>query len=255
MNRLLIIMLFSICFLTSVRAEPVQVSINVHPGSDPNSVKSTARGVIPIAILGSDTLDVTTIDTYSLQLKLGENLILASGADPLVFQTSKVEDGRRSDLLCDITDIGSYDAAAFDHLGEPDHYPDLICQFGKDITLILGVSQRVRLTGYFYGGAMLYGDDFASEPTQLNDEVLCCIDCEGEAGDETCGGCNKDIYPCTNLLKSCSNHETSSPDASGCGDPRIAQSDPVIFPMIACDASAREYSQNLLSGGGHPDQR
>jgi len=43
-----------------------QVQIDIKPGSDPNSVNPRSNGVIPVAILGSDTLDVSTIDPATL---------------------------------------------------------------------------------------------------------------------------------------------------------------------------------------------
>jgi len=45
-------------------AEPVEIDIK--PGSDPNSINPTQRGVIPVAILGSDTFDVADVDVTTL---------------------------------------------------------------------------------------------------------------------------------------------------------------------------------------------
>jgi len=43
------------------------VSIDVKPGSDPNSINPKSMGVVPVAILGSDTLDVTTVDYENIE--------------------------------------------------------------------------------------------------------------------------------------------------------------------------------------------
>ena len=40
--------------------------IDIKPGSDPNSINPTNRGVIPVAILGSDTFDVADVDVTTL---------------------------------------------------------------------------------------------------------------------------------------------------------------------------------------------
>jgi len=40
--------------------------IDIKPGSDPNSINPQSRGVIPVAILGSDTFDVTSVDVTTL---------------------------------------------------------------------------------------------------------------------------------------------------------------------------------------------
>jgi len=42
------------------------VEIDIKPGSDPNSINPTHRGVIPVAILGSDTFDVADVDVTTL---------------------------------------------------------------------------------------------------------------------------------------------------------------------------------------------
>lgn len=42
------------------------VDIDIKPGSDPNSINPTRKGVIPVAILGSDTFDVLDVDVATL---------------------------------------------------------------------------------------------------------------------------------------------------------------------------------------------
>jgi len=42
------------------------VDIDIKPGSDPNSFTPTNRGIIPVAILGSDTFDVADVDVTTL---------------------------------------------------------------------------------------------------------------------------------------------------------------------------------------------
>jgi hypothetical protein len=42
------------------------VDIDIKPGSDPNSINPLSRGVIPVAILGSDTFDVEDVDVTTL---------------------------------------------------------------------------------------------------------------------------------------------------------------------------------------------
>jgi len=41
--------------------------VDIKPGSDPNSINTKSKGVVPVAILGSATLDVTDIDVSTLQ--------------------------------------------------------------------------------------------------------------------------------------------------------------------------------------------
>jgi hypothetical protein len=42
------------------------VDIDIKPGSDPNSINPLSRGVIPVAILGSNTFDVADVDVTTL---------------------------------------------------------------------------------------------------------------------------------------------------------------------------------------------
>jgi hypothetical protein len=44
----------------------VPVEIDIKPSGDPNSINPTSRGVIPVAILGSDTFDVADVDVTTL---------------------------------------------------------------------------------------------------------------------------------------------------------------------------------------------
>lgn len=78
-----------------IRFEPiVVVTIDVKPGSNPNC-NNTRGGVIPVAVLGSETFDVSTIDPDTVQF---------GGADK---------------KRCSIDDVNE------------DGYPDLICHFTK----------------------------------------------------------------------------------------------------------------------------
>jgi hypothetical protein len=45
---------------------PLGIDIDIKPGSDRNSVNPFSRGVIPVAILGSDTFDVADVDVTTL---------------------------------------------------------------------------------------------------------------------------------------------------------------------------------------------
>jgi hypothetical protein len=45
---------------------PQMVDIDIKPSSDPSTINPMSRGVIPVAILGSDTFDVTDVDVTTL---------------------------------------------------------------------------------------------------------------------------------------------------------------------------------------------
>ncbi|MBW2274366.1 MAG: VCBS repeat-containing protein [Deltaproteobacteria bacterium] len=52
--------------LLNLRVAVRHVQIDVQPGSEVNSINPTSRGVIPVAILGSDTFDVADVDVTTL---------------------------------------------------------------------------------------------------------------------------------------------------------------------------------------------
>jgi hypothetical protein len=215
-----------------VKADLLRAQINIRPGSDRNVIKASSDGLIPAVILGSSVVDVTTINPYSLELKLSSDLIASSGINPSTFRSSRVSTGRDRKLRCSIEDVGSYDSTAFDSLGGLDGRNDLVCQFTGDVTLILGVRQELYLTGYLDDGTMVFGGDFAIEPTPLNATVVCCIVCTGPEGNQSCSGCNQIITACTDELKSCSSGSLS--EWSGCEAPRIARSWLPPDQFLAC---------------------
>ena len=51
-----------------VQGGPLLVEIDIKPGSDPNAINLGSEGVIPVAILGSETFDVRDIDQASLAM-------------------------------------------------------------------------------------------------------------------------------------------------------------------------------------------
>ena len=54
-------------FLTGFAvAELIAVDIDIKPGSETNPINPMSRGVIPVAILGSDTFDVADVDVSTL---------------------------------------------------------------------------------------------------------------------------------------------------------------------------------------------
>jgi len=50
-----------------IASPEIEVDIDIKPGSDPNSINPKSMGVVPIAILGSDSFDVADIDATTLR--------------------------------------------------------------------------------------------------------------------------------------------------------------------------------------------
>jgi len=68
------------------------VSIDVKPGSDPNSINPKNMGLVPVAILGSDTFDVLTVDYANIEFG-------PSGAMPVHIALEDVNDDGFTDLV------------------------------------------------------------------------------------------------------------------------------------------------------------
>ena len=68
MKKVISPFIFAIVLLMSSQgwAIGLGVDIDIRPGTDPNEINPFNRGVIPVAILGSDTFDVADVDVTTL---------------------------------------------------------------------------------------------------------------------------------------------------------------------------------------------
>lgn len=87
-------------------AATIDVAIDVKPGSDPNCININGNGVIPVAILGSETLDVSTIDESSLVFG-GLEVRVRARKGPMCFLEYSNDDSYL-DLVCQFEDEPSY---------------------------------------------------------------------------------------------------------------------------------------------------
>lgn len=58
--------IFAFAGVGGVPVGGVNVDVDIKPGSDPNSIKLTNKGVVPVAILTTDTFDAATVDPASV---------------------------------------------------------------------------------------------------------------------------------------------------------------------------------------------
>lgn len=130
------------------------VSIDIKPGSWPNPINLNSRGLIPIAICGTEDFDVTTIDPTSVQLY---NEPIEEGVSPLHW---------------------SYEDTATPYIGEDfgghalggDGYTDLVMHFDtQEVITILGLSgylediETLTIKGNLkeqHGGSIIFGQDY-----------------------------------------------------------------------------------------------
>ena len=121
----------SISYMMVRRAkEPIAIDIDIKPGSDTNCLNTNGHGVIPVAILGSDSFDIANIDQLSLAF---------GGLD--------VRIRGKKGPLCN----GEY--------SNGDAYLDLVCHFEDDASAWSPGSEDATLTGTLLDGSAFEGTD------------------------------------------------------------------------------------------------
>ena len=123
---------------------PVNVAIDIHPGSFPNSINLGSGGVTPVAILGSASLDVNDIDANTLTLG-------TAGIKTV---------GKTDRLLCSVEDVSGDFSLGLE--GAPDGFDDLVCKFVTVNIAPEAGDTTAKLSGNFLpaaGGGALEGTD------------------------------------------------------------------------------------------------
>jgi hypothetical protein len=82
---------------------PIPVGIDIKPGSDPNCFNNDGNGVIPVAILGSETFDVIQIDPTTVSLE-GMAIKVVGKSDKLLAHIEDVNGDGFDDLVVQIQD-------------------------------------------------------------------------------------------------------------------------------------------------------
>lgn len=83
---------------------PIVVNIDIKPGSYPSCFNNDGNGVIPVAILGSETFDVTTVDPGTVTLD-GLAVAFKGKSDKLLAAYEDVNGDGYLDLVLKIQDI------------------------------------------------------------------------------------------------------------------------------------------------------
>ena len=120
----------------------VTVTIDIKPGSDPNSVCLSDQGLLPVAILGTTDFDTTTIDPTTLEL---------GGADLATRGPAKAPK-----LAYSFEDVSG-------ELGVPDGIPDMMVFFGVQDLIQAGAldetTTELALTATLLDGTPIVGTD------------------------------------------------------------------------------------------------
>ena len=68
----------------------MEIVIDIKPGSEPNSINLDSKGVVPVAVLTTDSFDASTVDP---------DTVLFAGAAPLHWALEDVDSDGDEDLL------------------------------------------------------------------------------------------------------------------------------------------------------------
>ncbi|MBA7596034.1 hypothetical protein ES703_03003 [subsurface metagenome] len=116
----------------------IEVEIDIKPGSDPNSINLGDRGVLPVAILGTEDFDVSTIDPGTIEIG---GITLATRGP-----------AKAPKLAYSYEDVNE------------DGYMDLVAFFGVQQLVEEGVltdtTTELVLTAYTYDDVPITGGDF-----------------------------------------------------------------------------------------------
>ncbi len=111
-----------------------EIGIDIKPGSDRNSINPKSKGVIPVAILGSSSFDVASVDVTSLAFGPDEATPAHDLTDPLVY----------ADHLQDVNSDG---------------FTDLVTHYRTQDTGVAKGDTEACLTGETTGGGAIWGCD------------------------------------------------------------------------------------------------
>ena len=129
---------------TFAAAQPVQVSVDIKPQSCPNPLNVNSKGVLSVAVLGTESFDVNTVNTAS---------ILLAGVEPVRSSYEDVATPVVDKTDCNCTEAG------------PDGFNDLVLKFKtQDIAAAIGLvndGDRIvlSLTGSLTNQTIIEGSD------------------------------------------------------------------------------------------------
>lgn len=99
--------LYSSSWLDQIRVltKPgIAVDIDIKPGSETNSINNNGKGVIPVAIIGSEAFDVSQIDPSTVELE-GMGIKMTGKTNKLLAHIEDVNSDGIDDLMIQIQDV------------------------------------------------------------------------------------------------------------------------------------------------------
>ena len=156
---------------------PLRVSIDIKPGSCPNSFNIKEKGVLPVAIMGDCTLKASAIDPQSIVLSR------YGGADGVKPIRSSIDDvGSASTKTC---------SCGFKS-GREDRKPDLNLKFdSQEVVKKLGIKKNEGCIRVTITGTVKSKDAALNGKKIIGTDYLRVLD-NGSGGGGGCGGGSKD---------------------------------------------------------------
>ena len=85
----------------AITLPPIPVEIDIKPGSWPNAINLGSNGVIPVAILTTETFDATSVDPSTVQLE-GLGVAVRGKSEKLLANEEDVDEDSDIDLVLKI---------------------------------------------------------------------------------------------------------------------------------------------------------
>ncbi len=120
-----------VAIASTVPSGPVQVSIDIKPGSYPNSINLGSSGVVPVAILSSPTFDATQVNPATVTLGGARVKLIGKGGK----------------YACSTQDVNG------------DELPDLVCHVVTGLFLIEPGATMAELVAETFNGTRVRGED------------------------------------------------------------------------------------------------
>jgi hypothetical protein len=150
---------------------PLSVSIDIKPGSCPNSFNIKEKGVLPVAILGNKSLKASDIDPKSIRLVRDGGT--GDGAKPIRSSLDDVASASTKTCSCGLKS------------GRPDRKKDLELKFdSQDVVKKLGIKKDEGCIKVTITGNLRSGDPKVPGRTIAGSDYLRVLD----TGHGTCGG-------------------------------------------------------------------
>jgi hypothetical protein len=176
MRKIFIAILGFLMLVIGSASAQVQVEVDIKPGSCPNSFNGKSMGNVPVAIVGSDEFDVTTVDLTTITLEGVPALV-----EGVIEDNTQPNDDNTDCFTCfDADDPANFNCDLWDKTGDVpvegtdglddsycggDGYSDLIVKFDTQaLADAIGVADRnecveLELTGETYDGISIVGSD------------------------------------------------------------------------------------------------